>query len=187
MLHINFSRHDFISRAGRAADRLARAYYQQIKRTLLSPFDIFRVNRQVWSDILFVNGQPGRWTRIDRERFERRRLATEEAEAALNEARSQEAAAYSLVRETGPALKKLLWAISNICVGIVLVIYAAVAASQPDSVLLENAINLASPGEPPPSITDERIFLLQLLGLGVVIFLWGLYRLREWLRPPPTE
>lgn len=80
-----------------------------------------------------------------------------------------------------------LSAVAAACAGIALGIFGAIGANQPDSVLLERAMKSVRPGSPLPTAADERFFLLGLIGIGVVLLIFGVFKAMEWERRRPTS
>ena len=54
----------------------------------------------------------------------------------------------------------------------------AMVARQPDAVLMQIATGTHDAS--PPSVSDERDVYLAMLGVGVVLTMWGLYYVRAW-------
>jgi stage V sporulation protein SpoVS len=162
----------------------------RVQRAMLSPLVAFQKNRKTAGDGLTVEGRPAGWTIFDRARAERNRLAVEGSEKALIRARSEQSRPYSLASEVALVIRhkvkrgiSLVGAGGLACAGVALAIFSAIAANQPDSVLLQHAIEQAR-AHAPPSASHERELHFVMLGWGVVLLIFGILWLADWRKAP---
>jgi hypothetical protein len=161
-------------------------FRKRASRVFLASASVFTANRRIADDQLMIDGQPARWTAVDRARFKRNQSAIDKAQTALDAACAEMAKPYPLAHEVGRLIGgKLDRAAAVVGSGLVALFGGAVAAfgawqiAQPDEVLFEHALRHAQHAAP-PSVSDERGFLLGVMACGVALLIWGCLGVSRW-------
>ena len=85
------------------------------------------------------------------------------------------------VRDIFKSALKLGGALALTVIGAAMGISAALQVRLSDAAML--AFDQAIKRQPAPSASSARDFFLMMIGCGVVVLIWGLHLVREWIRP----